>query len=109
MILRTTPAVRSLLWLIPVVLLWMLVCDIPSVWAQAPAAFGEAETAAKNAFCKGRPVVVAMISIAVLGLAATIMFGKINWGWVFTIVGASALIVLADKIINWLTGYSLTC
>ena len=31
MILRTTPAVRSLLWLIPVVLLWMLVLSISSI------------------------------------------------------------------------------
>lgn len=77
--------------------------------ASSPAMFTEAETAAKSAYCQGRPIVLGMAGLAILFLAAAALFGRFSWGWLFTIIAATGLAVLADKLVEWLTSVPLGC
>lgn len=71
--------------------------------------FTEAEEAAKSAYCKGRPIVLGMAGLAILFLAAAALFGRFSWGWLFTIIAATGLAVLADKLVDWLTEVNVSC
>ena len=80
-----------------------------AVGSASSAVFTEAKKAVDTATCGVRPVVLGLIGLAVLGLAASVMFGRFNWTWLFTILGASAMIVLVTEIIKLISGYTLTC
>ena len=82
-----------------------------AVGSASSAVFTEAKKAVDTATCGVRPVVLGLIGLAVLGLAASVMFGRFNWTWLFTILGASAMIVLVTEIIKLISGYtmSVTC
>lgn len=103
-------ALRTL-WLCTV----MFLCSVaiaPKAYAVESASskvFTEAKNAVDTATCGVRPVVLGLIGLAVLGLAASVMFGRFNWTWLFTILGASAMIVLVTEIIKLISGYTLTC
>ena len=80
-----------------------------AVGSASSAVFTEAKKAVDTATCGVRPVVLGLIGLAVLGLAASVMIGRFNWTWLFTILGASAMIVLVTEIIKLISGYTLTC
>jgi len=97
------------LWL-GTVLFMCSVAVAPQAYALgSDAVFTETENAVKTATCGVQPVVLGLIGLAVLGLAAAVMFGRFNWTWLFTILGASALIVLFKEIVKLLSGYDITC
>lgn len=79
-----------------------------AVKAASDAVFTEAQKAVDTATCGVRPVVLGLIGLAVLGLAASVMFGRFNWTWLFTILGASALIVLVKEVVKLLSGYDIS-
>lgn len=102
-------AVRTL-WLCTVVFLCS-VAIAPKAYAvgsASSAVFTEAKRAVDTATCGVRPVVLGLIGLAVLGLAASVMFGRFNWTWLFTILGASALIVLVKEVVKLLSGYDIS-
>lgn len=97
------------LWLCAVVFLCS-VAIAPKAYAVGSASspvFAEAKKAVDTATCGVRPVVLGLIGLAVLGLAASVMFGRFNWTWLFTILGASAMIVLVKEIIKLISGYNI--
>lgn len=101
-------AVRAL-WLCTVVFLCGVAVAPKAYALGSDAVFTEAESAVKTATCGVRPVVLGLIGLAVLGLAASVMFGRFNWTWLFTIIGASAMIVLVSEIVKLLSGYDIAC
>jgi hypothetical protein len=99
------------LWLCAVVFLCS-VAIAPKAYAVGSASspvFAEAKKAVNTATCGVQPVVLGLIGLAVLGLAASVMFGRFNWTWLFTILGASAMIVLVKEIIKLISGYDISC
>jgi hypothetical protein len=107
----TTRATGRALWLCAVVFLCSMAIapKAYAVGSASSAVFTEAKKAVDTATCGVRPVVLGLIGLAVLGLAASVMFGRFNWTWLFTILGASAMIVLVAEIIKLISGYTLTC
>jgi chromate transport protein ChrA len=99
------------LWLCAVVFLCSAVIapKAYAVGSASSAVFTEAKKAVNTATCGVQPVVLGLIGLAVLGLAASVMFGRFNWTWLFTILGASAMIVLVKEIIKLISGYDISC
>jgi hypothetical protein len=76
--------------------------------ASSDQVFTQAKNATDAAFCWIRPVILAMLGTALLALAAATLFGRFRWFWLFCFVAAAAVVVLAEKIVTWLTGTPLT-
>lgn len=94
---------RSFLWTILIVSLVLIgLAEFAPAWAIFGST-GDRGGTVIGALCAfandGRQAYYAAASVSVLGIAVLAIFGKINWGWVGTLIGALFFIgVLANVL-----------